>query len=71
MPTTCVVIGCYNDNAEEFTKGFIEFLKGQMSDAIVGWILLTEEVKIENHGSLVMATVFVRAISLTARNQRY
>ena len=42
-----------------------------MNDAVVGWLLLIEEMKLENHGSLVMVTVFVRTISLIARNQRY
>ena len=42
-----------------------------MNDVVVGWLLLIEEMKLENPGSLVMVTVFVRTISLIARNQRY
>ena len=54
MPTTSAVIGCYNHQQ----KG--EFLK-ILNMAVVGWLLLIEEVRMESYGFLVMATMFAPA----------
>ena len=49
MPTTCTVIGYYNQqHTKEFTKFVVKFLKGQTSGAVVGWLLSTGEARMES-----------------------
>ena len=57
-------------NGRELIVVFIEFLK-ILSVAVIGWLLLIEEVRIESHGFLAMATAFAPTTSYLAKNQIY
>ena len=57
-------------NGRELIVVFIEFLK-ILSIAVVGWLLLIEEVRMGSHGFLAMATAFAPTTLYFAKNQIY